>query len=47
MPIRSCTYSKYERKDFFYKTQVWLEKLTYPMQRRGDGHQRELQSIWP
>jgi glycosyltransferase involved in cell wall biosynthesis len=22
-------YSKYERKDFFYKTQVWLEKLTY------------------
>lgn len=22
-------YSKYERKDFFYNTQVWLEKLTY------------------
>jgi glycosyltransferase involved in cell wall biosynthesis len=22
-------YSKYERKDFFYKAQVWLEKLTY------------------
>jgi glycosyltransferase involved in cell wall biosynthesis len=22
-------YSKFERKDFFYKTQVWLEKLTY------------------
>jgi glycosyltransferase involved in cell wall biosynthesis len=22
-------HSKYERKDFFYKTQVWLEKLTY------------------
>lgn len=22
-------YSKYERNDFFYKTQVWLEKLTY------------------
>ncbi|GAC1701765.1 MAG: glycosyltransferase family 4 protein [Candidatus Acidiferrum sp.] len=22
-------FSKYEREDFFYKTQVWLEKLTY------------------
>jgi glycosyltransferase involved in cell wall biosynthesis len=22
-------YSKYEREDFFYKAQVWLEKLTY------------------
>jgi glycosyltransferase involved in cell wall biosynthesis len=22
-------YSKYERKDFFYKAQVWLEKLTF------------------
>jgi glycosyltransferase involved in cell wall biosynthesis len=22
-------YSKYERKDFFYKTQIWLEKLTF------------------
>ena len=22
-------YSKYERQDFFYRTQVWLEKLTY------------------
>ena len=22
-------YSKYERQDFFYQTQVWLEKLTY------------------
>ena len=22
-------YSKYERKDFFYKAQVWMEKLTY------------------
>lgn len=22
-------YSKYERRDFFYNTQVWLEKLTY------------------
>lgn len=22
-------YAKFERKDFFYKTQVWLEKLTY------------------
>ncbi|HXM98394.1 MAG TPA: glycosyltransferase family 4 protein [Candidatus Dormibacteraeota bacterium] len=22
-------YSKYERKDFFYKAQVWLEKLSY------------------
>jgi len=22
-------FAKYERKDFFYKTQVWLEKLTY------------------
>lgn len=22
-------YSKYERKDFFYKAQVWLEQLTY------------------
>src|SRR5580700_4601460 len=22
-------YAKYERQDFFYRTQVWLEKLTY------------------
>ena len=35
--------SKYDQEGLFYRIQVWLEKMTYPLKRRRHGDQRELQ----